>query len=293
MRPGAPCYKKRLAAMPIDTHQHYWRYTRADYGWIDDAMSAIQRDFMPDDVWPEMRAAGFDASVAVQVRQTLDETAWMLGLAHQHPFIAGVVGWVDLRSPTAGDDLDRVCADPALVGIRHIVQAEPDGFVDDPAFNRGIAALTLRDLPYDILVYARQLRQADAFVARHPHQRFLLDHLGKPDIRGGGFDAWRGDFDRLAARPNVWCKLSGLVTEADWRRWTPGQLRPYLDHALEAFGPSRLMVGSDWPVCTVAAGYGETMALVREALAEYSADERTQVLDNTARRFWNLREKPL
>lgn len=277
--------------MRIDTHQHFWRYTRAEYDWIDDRMSAIQRDFMPEDAKREMDRTGVDASVAVQVRQTLDETTWMCGLADRHPFIAGVVGWVDLQSPSVADDLDRVAAHRALVGIRHIVQAEPDDFLDRPAFNRGIEALTARDIPYDVLVYARQIAAAEAFVSRHPDQRFLLDHLGKPDIRGGGYDAWRRDFDRMAARPNVWCKLSGLVTEADWRRWTPGQLRPYLDHALEAFGPSRLMVGSDWPVCTVAATYGETMALVIDALREYSADEQADVLSGTARRFWNLVER--
>jgi L-fuconolactonase len=199
-----------------------------------------------------------------------------------------VVGWVDLQSPAVADDLDRLTAHSALVGIRHIAQAEPDDFLARPVFQRGIAALTARDVPYDVLVYARQIASADRMVAGHPNQRFLLDHLGKPDIRGRQYDAWRRDFDQLAARPNVWCKLSGLVTEADWRRWTPGQLRPYLDHALDAFGPSRLVVGSDWPVGTLAASYAETMALVVDALAEYSADERAQVLGGTARAFWNL-----
>ncbi len=277
----------------IDTHQHFWRYSQAEYDWIDDSMSAIRRDFMPDDLKREMEAAGFDASVVVQVRQTLEETRWLLELADAHPFVVGVVGWVDLQSPAVGDALDAVIAHRALVGIRHIVQAEPDGFLSRPAFERGIAELTARDLPYDVLVYARQIAAADDLVTRHPHQRFLLDHLGKPDIRGGEYEAWRRDFDELAARPNVWCKLSGLVTEADWRGWTPGQLRPYLDHALEAFGPTRLMVGSDWPVCTLAASYGEAMALVVDALAEYSTDEQAQVLSGTARAFWNLVELPV
>jgi L-fuconolactonase len=272
----------------IDTHQHYWRYSRAEYEWIDDAMSAIRRDFTPDDAKREMDAAGFHASVAVQVRQTLHETRWLLALAELHPFIAGVVGWADLQAPGIGDDLDALTNDSHLIGIRHIVQAEPDGFMERPAFHRGMRALTARDLPYDLLVYARQIAQADALVAAHPAQRFLLDHLGKPDIRGGGYEPWRREFDRLAAKPNVWCKLSGLVTEADWHGWTPGQLRPYLDHALEAFGPARLMVGSDWPVCTLAASYADTMAIVLDALDEYSADEQAQVLSGTAQTFWNL-----
>jgi L-fuconolactonase len=272
----------------IDSHQHFWRYSPAEYDWIDESMAAIRRDFLPEDAKREMDAAGVGAGVVVQVRQTVEETRWLLELADAHPFIAGVVGWVDLQSPAVGDEIDLVTAHPALVGIRHIVQAEPDDFLARPAFRRGIAALTARDLPYDVLVYARQIAAADALVSQHPNQRFLLDHLGKPDIRGGHYDVWRRDFDRLATRPNVWCKLSGLVTEADWRRWTPGQLRPYLDRALEAFGPARLMVGSDWPVCTLAASYGETMALVLDALTEYAADEQAQVLSGTARAFWNL-----
>jgi L-fuconolactonase len=277
----------------IDTHQHYWRYDARDYGWIGEDMAAIRRDFMPEDAKREMDAAGVAASVAVQVRQTTEETRWFLELARQHPFIAGVVGWVDLQSPAVGDDLDALAGERALVGIRHIVQAEPDDFMARPAFRRGLRELQARGLPYDILVYARQLGAAADLVDALPDQRFLLDHLGKPDIRAGGYDAWRRDFDRLGERANVWCKLSGLVTEADWRRWTPAMLAPYLDHALEVFGPRRLMVGSDWPVCTVAATYAEAMSLVVDALAEYSADERAAVLSGTARQFWNLVEGPV
>jgi L-fuconolactonase len=277
--------------MRIDTHQHYWHYNPVEYAWIDDTMAVIRRDFLPDDARREMEAVGFDAAIAVQVRQTLDETRWSLSLAARHPFIAGVIGWVDLQSPTVAADLDRLAGEAALVGIRHIVQAEPDDFLSRPAFRRGLAALEARNLPYDLLVYARQLGAAVDVVGAHPGQRFVLDHLGKPDIRGGGYAAWRRDFDRIARFPNVWCKLSGLVTEADWRAWTPGQLRPYLDAAFEAFGPARLMVGSDWPVCTVAASYGDVMRVVLDALAEYSEDERARVLGGTARDVWNLRER--
>ncbi len=277
----------------IDTHQHYWRYNANEYAWIGEDMAAIRRDFMPDDARREMETVGVSASVAVQVRQSLDETHWYLDLARQHPFIVGVVGWIDLESPAVGDDVDALADEPGLVGIRHIVQAEADGFMARPEFRRGLRALEPRDIPYDLLVYARQLPEAIDLVDALPKQRFLLDHLGKPDIRGEGYDAWRAHFDRLAERSNVWCKLSGLVTEADWRRWTPSTLRPYLDHALEAFGPRRLMIGSDWPVCTVAATYTETMQVILDAIAEYSADERDAVLAGNAREFWQLVEQPL
>jgi L-fuconolactonase len=274
----------------IDAHQHFWSYDASEYGWIDESMAALRRDFRPADAAREMAAAGVARSVAVQVRQSLEETRWLLSLARAHPFIAGVVGWVDLQSPGVSADLDALADERALVGIRHIVQAEPDGFMGRPAFHRGLAVLEARDIPYDLLVYARQLPAALDLVDAHPDLRVLLDHLGKPDIRGGGYAAWRPDFDRLAERPNVWCKLSGLVTEADWRAWTPARLRPYLDAAFEVFGSGRLMIGSDWPVCTLAAGYGETMGVVLDVLTEYSDDERRRVLSGTARAFWRLDE---
>jgi L-fuconolactonase len=272
----------------IDTHQHFWRYDPAEYGWIDDTMTSLRRDFLPAVVWREMAAADVHASIAVQARQTLDETRWLLELAEEHPFIAGVVGWVDLQAPDIDGQLDDLSRYPRLVGVRHIVQGEPDGFLERPAFLHGMARLERHDLTYDILVYARQLPAAVAFVGAFPRQRFVLDHLGKPDIRGNGYREWRRDFDLLAALPNVCCKLSGLVTEADWASWTRPQLRPYIDAALEAFGPARLMIGSDWPVSTVAASYGDVIGLVREAIGEYSLDERERILSGTARDVFRL-----
>ena len=272
----------------IDSHQHFWIYDAAEYGWIDEPMSALRRDFLPPALAREMAAAGVDASIAVQARQTLDETRWLLELADRHPFVAGVIGWVDLESADVDEELDRVSRHPRLAGLRHIVQGEPDGFLDRPAFRRGIARLERYGLTYDILVYARQLPAAAAFARDFPRQRFVLDHLGKPDVRGDGYAVWRRHFGELAALPNVCCKLSGLVTEADWRAWTPAGLRPYLDAALESFGPSRLMIGSDWPVCLVAASYADVIGLVRDAIAEYSADEREQMLGGTARDFFRL-----
>jgi len=271
----------------IDSHQHFWRYDAAEYGWIDDAMAVLRRDFLPCDARREMDAAGITGCVAVQARQTLAETRWLLDLAAEHPFIRGVVGWIDLQNDVDAQ-LEHFAADAALVGIRHIVQSEPDGFLERPSFLAGLARLAARHVPYDILIYARQLPAAVEFARRFPEQRFVLDHLGKPDVRGGEFKEWRRHLEALAALPHVFCKLSGLVTEADWRGWTREQLRPYLDAALDAFGPNRVMIGSDWPVCLVAASYGEVIGLVRDAIAEYSTDERERMLGGTAQDFWEL-----
>jgi L-fuconolactonase len=273
----------------IDSHQHFWRYDAAEYGWIDDSMQALRRDFIPEDARTEMRHAGFDAGIAVQARQTLEETRFLLSLAETHSTIAGVVGWVDLQADGVRAQLEEVAANPKLVGVRHIVQSEPDDrFLLRPAFWRGISMLQEFGLAYDILIYHHHLPAAIEFVSRFQLQPFVLDHLAKPPIRSGESEIWARDLARLAAFPNVMCKLSGLVTEADWRRWTPEQIRPYLDAALDRFGPDRLMIGSDWPVCTVAADYGKTMALVVDFVSQLSTDERTAILGGNAQRFWGL-----
>jgi L-fuconolactonase len=277
-----------MTAPRIDSHVHFWHYDPVEYPWIDDRMSTLQRDHLPGDVLAELRANGFDACVAIQARQDIAETQWLLDLATEHRFIAGVVGWIDLQAEDVGQQLAPLAGHPLLVGLRHIVQSEADGFLDRPAFRRGVAALERAGLAYDILIYARQLPEAIRFAAALPDQRFVLDHLGKPDITGKGFDRWRGDLDRIAALPNVWAKLSGLVTEADWGRWTRAELHQYVHAALAAFGPMRLMIGSDWPVCTLAGSYGAVMDVVVTAIADRPADERDAILGETARRFWNL-----
>jgi len=266
----------------IDSHQHFWHYDAARYGWIDEPLAALRRDFLPEDLLPLLGDEGVDGTIAVQARQDDEETAWLLDLASRHSFIRGVVGWVDLQAADVETRVERLAATPRLVGLRHVVQAEPDGFLHRPAFRRGVAAVERCDLVYDILIRARQLPEAIRFAAAFARQRFVLDHLGKPDVRGGELQEWRRRLEELAQLPHVWCKLSGLVTEADWRAWTPALLRPYLDAALDAFGPARVMIGSDWPVCTVAASYGDVLALVREAIAEYSSDEQAQMLGKTA-----------
>jgi L-fuconolactonase len=276
--------------MRIDSHQHFWRYDAAQYEWIDDSMQLLRRDFLPAEARQEMARAGFDAGVAVQARQDLDETRWLLSLADQHRAIAGVVGWVDLQADAVRGQLEELAANPKLVGVRHIVQSEPDDwFLLRPAFCRGISLLREFGLAYDILVYHHHLPAAVEFVSRFDAQPFVLDHLAKPPIKSGGIDDWRRDLARLAAFPNVMAKLSGLVTEADWRRWTPGQIRPYLDVALECFGPDRLMIGSDWPVCTVAGAYDATMAVVVDFVSQLSAGERDAILGGNAQRLWNLK----
>lgn len=273
--------------MRLDAHMHFWRYTAAEYAWIESNMAPLQRDFMPEDAWREMERAGMDACVAVQVRQTLQETRWLLELADAHPFIAGVVGWVDLRSSDLDAQIESV-KHPKLVGVRHIVQAEPDGFLKDEHFRRGVGRLGRHGLAYDILIYARQLPAAIDFAAAFPDGRFVLDHLGKPDIRANGFDVWRHDLDKIAARPNVVAKLSGLVTEADWNRWTIEDLHRYVNAALDRFGPDRLMVGSDWPVCTLAGKYADVLDVVRSAISGRPAEQQDAILGGAARRFWNL-----
>jgi L-fuconolactonase len=252
-------------------------------------MAVLRRDFLPAAAHNEMARTGFDACVAIQARQTLEETRWLLALADAHPFIVGVVGWVDLQAHDVRAQLEQFAAHPKLVGIRHIVQSEPDDrFLLRPAFCRGVELLEELDLAFDILIYNRQLPAAVEFVSRFERHRFVLDHLAKPDIRSGDIQVWERDMRRLASFPNVRAKLSGLVTEADWQHWTPEQIRPYIDVAFECFGAERLMIGSDWPVSTVAADYGRTMSLITDYVSTLSEDERDAVLGGNAQKFWNL-----
>jgi len=279
-------------ARRLDAHQHFWHYDPVEYEWIDGTMAALQRDFLPADLEPELRGAGFDACVAVQARQTLEETRWLLELADRHDFVAGVVGWVDLQAPDVRAQLEPFLGRPKLVGLRHVVQAEPDDrFLLRPEFLRGVATLRDLGLAYDILIYPRHLPVAVEFAQRLEGHRLVLDHLGKPDIRGGEIREWERHLRRLAACGHVTAKLSGLVTEADVRAWTPDQMRPYLDVAFECFGYERLMIGSDWPVCTVAADYGRTMRVVSDYLQGRPPAEQDAVLGGNAARLWRLDDK--
>lgn len=253
-------------------------------------MAALRRDFLPDAARLEMDRAGIDACVAVQARQILDETRWLLDLADANPFVAGVVGWIDLQSPDAAEQLEPFARYPKLVGLRHIVQSEADDrFMLRPAFCRGISLLEDRDLTYDILIYPKHLPAAAELVSRFPRQHFVLDHLAKPNIRARDMREWEKGIRALAEFPLVFCKLSGLVTEADWKNWTAGDIHPYLDVAFDCFGSHRLLFGSDWPVCTVAAEYAQAVALVEHYMADKPEAEREAVMGGNAIRLWDLK----
>jgi L-fuconolactonase len=275
--------------MYIDAHQHFWKYDPIEYGWIDDSLAQLRRDFLPRDLEPELERDGFSGSIAVQARQSLEETRWLLDLAKVSSSILGVVGWVDLRSPEVRSRLAGFAGNPKLVGIRHIVQSEPDDrFLLQPEFLRGIGTLEDLDLAYDILIYPRHLAVAAELVERFPGQRFVLDHMAKPEIRRGNIKEWSRGIRKLAQSANVFCKVSGLVTEADWSQWTPREIAPYLDEVFDCFGPERLMIGSDWPVCLVAGSYSRVMNLVRDYICRCSADSQAAVLGGNAQRFWRL-----
>ena len=273
----------------VDAHQHFWQYTEAEFGWIPDAMAGIRRDFGPADLKPLIDAAGVDATVAVQARQSTEETDWLLALAGTNPWIAGVVGWVPLVSEDVANILETYAGRPKLRGVRHVLQAEPDEYFYCEDFHRGLSFLAGRNLVYDVLVVERQLPAAIALVDRHPGQKFVLDHIAKPRIAEGLLEPWAANMRELARRPNVCCKLSGMVTEADLRGWSEADLQPYLEITLEAFGPARLMFGSDWPVCTAAASYDRWLGVARSFLSRLSADEQAMLLGGTACAAYDLK----
>lgn len=271
----------------IDAHQHLWRFEPGEFAWITEEMSLLRRDFLEDHLCAALSAAQIDASIVVQASQSIAETEWLLDCARRTPAIAAVIGWLPLHSEDLPALLDRFDTN-LLVGLRHIVQAEPDGFLETAAFNRGIASLAAHSLTYDLLVYERQLPEAIQFVDRHPQQRFILNHAAKPCIAAGELEPWASRLRKLAQRPNVFCKLSGLATEANWKTWTLDTLRPYLDSCVEAFGPSRLIAGSDWPVCLLATSYNRWWNTLNEYFSTFANDERSQIFGANAATVYRL-----
>jgi L-fuconolactonase len=275
--------------MKLDAHQHFWRYSPDTHAWLDDSMAALKRDFLPDDLAPLLSAAGFDGSVVVQAEQSVAETEWLLTLAEKHPSIRGVVGWADLQSPAVEAQLGALAANPRLRGVRHVVQDEPDDrFLLKPEFVRGVRALPQFGLTYDILIYPRQIPAAVELTQMLPQQPFVIDHIAKPRIREREVHEWARGIAALARQRNVFCKLSGMVTEADWASWTPDDLRPYIDTIFDWFPPERIMFGSDWPVCTLAATYERGAAVVTTYLDALAPAARDAVLGETAKRFYGL-----
>jgi L-fuconolactonase len=275
--------------MTIDSHQHFWRYTPAEYPWMKPEWP-IRRDFLPPDLAPLLKAAGLDGCVAVQAQQTVAEARWLLSLADAHPIIKGVVGWVDLQSDRVEEQLAELARHPRFVGVRHVVQDEPDdNFVLRPAFQRGIGKLRQFNLAYDLLVFPKQLPAAIRLVANFPEQRFVLDHIAKPPIAAGTLSPWREQIRELAAAPNVWCKVSGMVTEAKWDAWRAEDFRPYLDVVFEAFGAERLMFGTDWPVATLAGTYEQVHRLAAGYTCGLSAEARGKFFGANAVSFYGLK----
>ena len=272
--------------MRLDSHQHFWRYDAAQYPWIPTG-SPLQRDWLPTDLAKLQRRLGFDGSIVVQARQALAESRWLLELADADSRIKGVVGWVDLQSEQVGEQLAEFARHPRFVGVRHVVQDEPDdNFMLRPAFVRGIGALQDFGLTYDLLIFPKQLPAAIELVRRFPGQPFVLDHIAKPFIKTGTLSPWREQIQELAQFPNVQCKVSGMVTEADHLAWRPDDFRPYLDTVFAVFGKDRLMFGSDWPVCLLAADYGLVAGLVHDYAAQLSAEAQAKLFGGNAAKFY-------
>jgi L-fuconolactonase len=272
--------------MRLDAHQHFWSYDAAQYPWIPPG-SPLHRSWLPDDLAALQKPLGFDGSIAVQARQVVGESDWLLGLADKHANVKGVVGWVDLRSDRVEADLARLAAHPKFVGVRHVVQEEPDvDFMLGKDFQRGIAKLQAHALTYDILIYPKQLEAAIRLAEAFPSQPFVLDHIAKPRIKDGTLEPWRSQVRRLARSPNVHCKVSGMLTEADHTTWKAEQFRPYLDTVFEAFGPGRLMYGSDWPVCLFAGSYEQAFRLVDDYAHGLADAERSGLFGGNCHKFY-------
>jgi L-fuconolactonase len=277
--------------MKIDSHQHYWHFNTADYGWMGENMSVIKRDFLPTDLLPELKSIDFDGSVAVQARQSLEETNWLLQLADEHPHIKGVVGWLDLQSEQAEEQIAAFAKHHKAVGVRHVIHDEEDlDFMLRPAFIRGVQLLEKYDLAYDILIFPTHLTNTIEFVKQFSDkQTFVIDHIAKPLIKDGIVSPWKEDIVALAKFPNVYCKLSGMVTEADWNTWKPENIRPYLDVIMDAFGPERILIGSDWPVCLVAGKYSEVMQVVIDYISTFTEKEQALMLGENAAKAYRIK----
>jgi L-fuconolactonase len=275
--------------MTIDSHQHFWKYEPVKHSWIDDDMSVIRRDFLPADLQKVYADNSIDGCVAVQADQTLEETDFLLNLSNENDFIKGVVGWVDLRDENIDSVLEHYYVQKKLKGWRHVVQDESDhNFLIRPDFLRGVSYLEKYEYAYDILIFPHQLGATLEFVKRFPHQKFVIDHIAKPYIKDGFYEGWALLMKEIAKQENVHCKVSGMITEADYKSWKAEQLHPYMYLVLEAFGTERLMYGSDWPVCLVAGNYRQVKDVVSDFIKSLSTTEQTAIMGQNAIEFYNL-----
>ncbi len=273
----------------IDSHQHFWQYNPTEHIWMTDTMQVLKKDFSPADLEPLLKEIKFDGCIAVQARQSIEETNWLLKLADANDFIQGVVGWVDLRSSNILEELSGYSNHKKLVGVRHVVHDEPDDrFMLQPAFQNGITALKEFDLTYDLLLFPKHLPVAVKLVEKLPEQSFVVDHIAKPFILKKVFSPWKEDLKELAKHPNVYCKLSGMVTEAAWNDWQEDDFKRYMDIVTESFGTNRIMIGSDWPVCTLSANYCETMSLVINYTNQFSKEVSDAILGGNCEKFYKL-----
>ncbi|MBL8817787.1 MAG: amidohydrolase family protein [Planctomyces sp.] len=282
--------------MIIDSHQHFWKLDLPfDYAWLREPQHApICRDYLPETLQPHLSNAGVDQTIFVQTQHNLEESRWVLEMARSTPFIAGVVGWVDLASDACEDQLMELKSDPLFVGVRHVTQGEPDeNFIVSPEVVRGLKVLQKHQVPFDLLFYVQHLRHAPTLAEMLPDLPMVIDHLSKPKIREHQIDSWKRDLQAAAKYPNLYCKLSGMVTEADWTQWTVQDLQPYVEVAIEAFGPERCMFGSDWPVCELAGTYHEVLNALKTLIANLTPGEQAEILHQTATRFYKLKQSDL
>jgi L-fuconolactonase len=275
----------------VDSHQHFWQVGRFDYPWMTPEVEVLCHDYLPAALEPVLQRTGIGQTILVQAGNSVAETRWLLQLADERPFIAGVVGWVDLQSESVGQQLDEFAAHPKFKGIRHLVESEPsDDWLIQSSVLKGLEELSSRRLSYDLLVHTRHLKHARSVVKRWPELRFVIDHLAKPPIARDEIDEWARQMKPMAAAANVWCKLSGLVTEAHWATWRIEDFIPYVDKALEYFGPQRLMFGSDWPVCLLAASYAQVLEAFQTLLADLSEEERELIFSRNASQFYRIED---
>jgi len=274
----------------IDSHQHFWKFDPIRDSWIDDSMLKIQRDFLPEDLLPLLSENKFSGCVAVQASQSEEETNFLLDLASKNDFIKGVVGWVDLRDENISERLNHFSKFEKLKGFRHVVQGEPDDFMFGTAFRNGIAALKEFNFTYDILIFNRQLPAAIDLVKSFTDQAFVLDHIAKPDIKSGDIASWKKGIGEIAKFNNVSCKISGMVTEADWNSWKPSDLKPYLDVIFENFSTDKILFGSDWPVCNVAADYNTIVKTLEDYISKLSIEDQNKIWSENAKAFYKLKD---